>query len=152
MNNALRNLVTAVLLCAPVIAWSAPAAPDSAAIADVTAAFHAALAAGDSVGALALLADDVVVLEGGDLETRADYVAHHLGADIAFAQAMSEVRTVSGVRQEGDAAWLWATSESRGNWHGNLVDSIGAEMMVLARDEGVWRIRAIHWSSHRRRP
>lgn len=152
MSKAYRNLMVAALLCLPVIAWSAPAAPDSAAIAGVTAAFHAALAAGDSVGALALLADDVVVLEGGDLETRADYAAHHLGADIAFAQAMTEVRTVSGVRQEGDAAWLWATSESRGNWRGNLVDSIGAEMMVLARDEGVWRIRAIHWSSHRRRP
>lgn len=152
MNNASRNLVIAVLLCAPIVVWSAPAAPDSAAIAGVAAAFHAALAAGDSVGALALLADDVVVLEGGDLETRADYVAHHLGADIAFAQAMEDVRTVSGVRQQGDAAWLWGTSESRGNWNGKLVDSIGAEMMVLARAEGAWRIRAIHWSSHRRRP
>lgn len=152
MNNAPRNLVIAALLCAPVIAWGAPAAPDSAAIADAAAAFHAALAAGDSVGALALLADDVMVLEGGDLETRADYAAHHLGADIAFAQAMEDVRIVGGVRQEGDAAWLWATSESRGSWHGNLVDSIGAEMLVLTRDEGAWRIRAIHWSSHRRRP
>ncbi len=133
-------------------AVASPAAPDSAAIAGVTAAFHAALAAGDSTAALALLADDAVVLEGGDRETRADYAAHHLGADVAFAQAMTGTRTVEGVAQVGDAAWVWATSTESGTWHDHAVDAVGAELMVLSREGGDWRIRAIHWSSHKRRP
>ncbi len=142
--------IVGALWGAPLVGHAAPAAADSAAIVGVTAAFHGALAAGDSVAALALLADDAVVIEGGDLETRAQYAAHHVGADIAFAKAMSETRIVKGVRQAGDAAWVWSTSDTRGNWRGNLVESIGAELMVLARDSDGWRIRAIHWSTHRR--
>lgn len=137
------------LLVLPCVS-AAGSAPDSTAIVAVTAAFHAALAAGDSVGALALLAPDAIVLESGDLETREHYAAHHLAADIAFARAVPGERSVTGVRQEGDVAWLWATSSSRGDWDGRAVDSVGAEMMVLTRDESGWRLRAIHWSSRRR--
>jgi ketosteroid isomerase-like protein len=39
----------------------------------VVAAYHEALAAGDSVAALALLADDVVILESGGIETKEQY-------------------------------------------------------------------------------
>lgn len=126
------------------------AAPDSAAIVAAAAAFHAALAAGDSAAALALLADDAVVLEGGELETRAQYAAHHLAADIAFTRALGGERQVTGVRQEGDAAWLWAVTSCRGLWNGREIDSVGSELLVLSRREGAWRLRAIHWSSRKR--
>src|SRR5262249_34985242 len=46
---------------------------DSADVAAVVQRFHAALAAGDSLAALELLSDDVVILESGGAETRADY-------------------------------------------------------------------------------
>lgn len=126
------------------------AAPDSAAIVAAADAFHAALAAGDSLAALGLLADDAVVLEGGELETRAQYAAHHLAADIAFTRAVGGTRAVTGVRQAGDAAWLWAATANKGTWNGRDIDSLGAELLVLARDGDRWRIRAIHWSSRRR--
>lgn len=123
---------------------------DSLAIAGAVSAFHAALAAGDSVAALGLLADDAVVLEGGELETRAQYAAHHLAADIAFTRGLGGTRTVTGVRQVGDAAWLWATTACRGAWNGRDIDSVGAELLVLAREGDRWRLRAIHWSSRKR--
>src|SRR5215211_6274960 len=59
--------------------------------ADVVAAvmkYHAALASGDSAAALTLLTDDVTVLESGSVESRADYRAHHLPADIEFARTV----------------------------------------------------------------
>ena len=138
-----------VLLVVPCLAVGA-AAPDSTAITAAASSFHAALAAGDSVGALALLAPEAVVLESGDVETRAHYAAHHLAADIAFARALPGTRTVTGVRQQNDTAWLWAESSTVGTWDGKAIDSAGAELMVLTRHEDGWRIRAIHWSSRRR--
>ena len=59
-------------------------AREAARVASAVAAFHAALAAGDSVAALELLAPDAQILESGSSETLAEYRAHHLPADIAF--------------------------------------------------------------------
>ena len=122
---------------------------DSAAVVAAAARFHDALARGDSAGALAQLGDSVIVLESGDLETRAEYRAHHLAADIEFARAVATTRTVRRVSVVGDAAWLVATSDSHGTFRGRPVSSVGAELLVLARGAEGWRIVAIHWSSHR---
>ena len=151
MKAMATTVILATLLATPVVTKAMEGtAPDSTAIAATAAAFHAALAAGDSTAALALLAGDAVVLEGGELETRAQYAAHHLAADIEFARALGGERTVTGVRQVGDAAWLWAVSSVRGSWRGREVDSLGTELLVLAKEGEDWRIRAIHWSSRKR--
>lgn len=123
---------------------------DSTAIAGVVEHFHAALARGDSAGAAALLGESAVVLEGGDYETRSDYLRHHLPADIAFARAVPSTRQIRNVTQAGSAAWVTSTSRATGTFNGRPVDSEGAELMVLARTTAGWRITAIHWSSHRR--
>lgn len=124
---------------------------DSADVAAVVERFHAALASADSAAALALLAEDVVVLESGGVETRAEYRAHHLPADIEFARAVTSQRGAVTVRVRGDAAWATATSTTQGEFRGRPVSSTGAELMVLSRERGDWRIRAIHWSSRTRR-
>ena len=124
---------------------------DSADIAAVVARFHAALAAGDSAAALALLADDVVVLESGGVETRDDYRAHHLPADIEFARAVPSQRAPIRVQVRGDVAWVSGTSVTQGDFRGRQVNSAGAELMVLSREGGSWKIPAIHWSSRTRR-
>ncbi len=122
-------------------------ASDSARVAEVVAEFHAALSAGDSAKALSLLADDVRILESGDLETWADYRAHHLPADIAFAQAVTSTRVVDYVSVRGDVAWVVSTSRTTGSFRDRPIRSAGAELMVLAREQGGWTIEAIHWSS-----
>ena len=126
------------------------AAPDSIAVAETLRQFHAALARGDSAAALALLADDVVVIEAGGVESRAEYRAHHLPGDMRFAAAVpARVGSVQ-VTLAGDVAWASSTSEVAGTFEGRPISSLGAELAVLTRSAGGWRIRAIHWSSRRR--
>lgn len=126
-------------------------ASDSAAVAAVVSKYHAALAAGDSTGALALLADDAVVLEGGAVETRAEYRSHHLPGDINFAKTIKSQRGPLHVRIHGDVAWTTGTSTTQGEMNGRAINSTGAELMVLVRTPQGWKISAIHWSSRQRR-
>jgi ketosteroid isomerase-like protein len=138
---------------APALALAACLAPGLAAAGDredVVAtldAFHAALAAGDSRGALALLADDTIIAEAGELETLAQYRDHHLAADIAFARAVPVRRQPPRVTVQGDVAWAVSTSEASGTFRERSVDVAGAELAVLTRTLSGWRIRAVHWSS-----
>ena len=147
-----RTIALAALCLGVAGSASAQPAPrgDSAAVAAVVTGFHAALARGDSAAALALLAPDVRVLESGGVETLADYRAHHLAADIEFARAVPASRGPLAVTVRGDAAWAVSTSETKGEFRGRPVSSASAELMVLARSAGGWRIQAIHWSSRRR--
>ena len=124
---------------------------DSLDVVTTIARFHAALAAGDSAMALSLLGDDVVILESGGVETRSDYSAHHLPADIAFAQAVPSQRGAITVRLQRDVAWASSTSVTVGDFKGRAINSAGAELMVLTRAGSAWKIRAIHWSSRARR-
>jgi ketosteroid isomerase-like protein len=128
-----------------------PAGPsDSAQVAMVVAEFHQALEAGDSTKALSLLAPDVVILEGGSVETLSDYRAHHLPADIAYARAIKAERQPRSVTVSGDVAYSVSTSATKGNYNDRAVDSLGAELIVARRLGGRWQISAIHWSSRRR--
>ena len=124
---------------------------DSAAVATAVTRYHDALISGDSAAALALLADDAVILESGGAETRAEYRSHHLPADIAAARAMPTARGPLRVRVHGDVAWVTSTSTTQGEYRGRAVNSAGAELMVLSREHDGWKIRAIHWSSRQQR-
>lgn len=158
MQAGVSTLALWVLLLAGGGSASAQPAPenrpaaDSAAIVDVVDRFHAALARGDSASATALLDPQVEVLESGEYETRDDYLRHHLAADIAFARTVRSSRQLRRVVQAGDGAWVISTSRAVGTFAGRPVDTEGAELMVLARTSAGWRIAAIHWSSHRRKP
>lgn len=125
---------------------------DSADVAAVVTQYQAALAAGDSATALRLLADDAVILETGGVETREHYRSGHLRSDIAFAQAVAAERSNLRVVVRGDVAWVTSTSTTRGEFRGRSINSAGAELMVLSREPGGWKIRAIHWSSRNLTP
>lgn len=123
----------------------------AAAVAAVVERYHAALSSGDSATALALLAPDAIILESGGVETRDEYRGHHLPGDIAFARAVPSVRVAPRVVLQGDVAWAWSTSTTRGEYRGRTLNSAGAELMVLSRQaDGRWLIRSIHWSSRNR--
>ena len=124
---------------------------DSAAVAAAVERFHAAVVAGDSTLALSLLAPDAVVLESGGIETREEFRAHHLPADIAFAQAVKTEHGPMRVFVRGDVAWVSSTSTTMGEYRGRQLNSAGAELVVLARIGQEWKISAIHWSSRARR-
>jgi ketosteroid isomerase-like protein len=139
-----------VLSIAPRLGAGAQGAYDSLAVARAVRRFHQALEAGDSVAAIALLAPDAEILESGDRETVAEYRASHLAADIEFARAVTTTSSATRVVSRGDAAWAITTTTARGRFRGRTVSSAGAELMVLTRGAGGWRIAAIHWSSRKR--
>ena len=148
MTLRLSALLLAITLSSrPAMAQTA----DSAHVVATVEAFHAALAGGDSAAALTLLAPDAIVLESGARETRDEYRAHHLPADIEFARTVESIAANMNVTIIGDVAWVSSSSTTRGTFRGRAVDATGAELMVLARSDSVWVIRAIHWSSRARR-
>lgn len=124
---------------------------DSAAVVEVIERYHAALASGDTATAIALLAPDAIILESGGIESRAEYLSHHLPADMEFAKAAPRERGEIRVRVHGNTAWAASTSISRGRFRDREINSQGAELMVLHRTADGWRIEAIHWSSRNRR-
>ena len=140
--------VVASLLWAPAASLHAQSTEER--IASVVDAFHRALAAGDSTAALDLLAEDVVILEGGGVETKEEYRSGHLAGDMRYAAAVPAERGPMEVRSSGDVAWAWSTSVRQGRMGDRQIDSRGAELVVLRRDDGRWRITAIHWSSRAR--
>ena len=125
-------------------------AQDASGAAETATRFHQLLASGDSAAAVRLLAPDLIVVEGGYVETRAEYLAHHLGADMEFARAAAGNRQVLSAKVEGDVAWIVSASTARGKMRGRDIDSRGAELIVLTRSNDEWLIRAVHWSSQRR--
>ncbi|MEQ8331339.1 MAG: DUF4440 domain-containing protein [Longimicrobiales bacterium] len=149
------TLAAAFLLGAPSLSAQDHAghamSADSAAVAAVVQAYHDALAAADSAAALALLAEDAMILESGGVETRAEYRSHHLPGDMAFAAAVPRQRGPIRVTVEGGIAWAVSTSTTTGTYRDRDIDSRGAELMVLSREPDGWRIRAIHWSSRANR-
>ena len=133
-------------------ATASTAHSDSVSVVSVIERFHAALASGDSLGAMALLAPDAVILESGGVETRAEYQSHHLQGDISYAKSMKTARGPIRVSVRGDVAWASSTSTTTGESRGRQVNSAGAELVVLSRTATGWRISAIHWSSRAQRP
>jgi ketosteroid isomerase-like protein len=124
--------------------------PETQGAAKVVDAFHAALRRGDARGAADLLADDVLILEGGGAErSKAEYQAHHLGADMAFSRAVSSSLTRRTGRACGDTAWIASEGRVTGSYKGKALDVATAETMVLRRIGGQWKIAHIHWSTAR---
>ena len=96
-----------------------------------------------------LLASDVLIMEGGNVErSRKEYAAHHLQSDVKF---MKQV-TYRLERQTSDAgaSLAWVASEARmsGTSGGKPVDLISTETLVMKKASSGWRIVHIHWSSH----
>ena len=145
------SLIAFALLAAATPAAAQSPRPDSAAAVAVVHQYEAALASGDSARAVSLLADDVVILESGAIESRAEYLAHHLGADIKASQGSKGVRTVIKVSVVGDVAFIASKTVNPPTGAPGNTGSEMAELMVLSRSGGAWKISAIHWSSRRRR-
>ncbi len=144
-NQLVRNAAVVLTLLSACVAQTSPHAP-----AEVVQAFHAALAAGDSSGALALLTPDVVVYEAGGAElSREEFRSHHLSADIEFMQGTTREVTDQRSDQSGDVAWVLSANTTTGTFRGRPINSRGVETMILRRTEERWRITHIHWSSRR---
>ncbi|NWG93201.1 MAG: nuclear transport factor 2 family protein [Parvularculaceae bacterium] len=111
-------------------------------------AFAVALAAQNEALVKKLLAEDVIIAEGGRAGRSLDeFRKVDMGADMQF---MSGVKTTLKKRDEivaGDMAIVISESETKGTDVTKPVHAMMMETMVLTRDGDAWRIRHIHWSS-----
>lgn len=149
---ALALALTVALLASEVVQPNAATAQSAEdAVVQVVDTYHRSLAAGDSTTALSLLANEVIILESGGMETKEQYRSGHLSGDMRFAQAVPRERGEIQVRLVGEVAWAWSTNVAQGQMGEREVNSQGAELMVLRRIDGDWRITAVHWSSRQRR-
>lgn len=150
MKRLLLLLTLSTITLRPIVSQSVRA--DSIAALATIDAFHAALRAGDSSRVAALLAPDAVIIEAGAIETRQQYLSGHLAADIKASSGTPGERTVVAATLEGNAAAVTArTVTSTTGAQGTTSISELAELMVVTKRDGIWKIRAIHWSSRRRR-
>ena len=135
---------------APVAASSlAPGARGAASVVD---AFHDALRRGDAAAANALLAEDVLIFESGEVErSRAEYAAHHLPADIEFTKAVPSTVTRRAGQAACTTAWIASEGRTAGTFNGRPIDQATTETMVLSRIGKGWKIVQIHWSSAKAR-
>jgi ketosteroid isomerase-like protein len=134
--------MAALLTCLPACA---PAPPREADIVAVVDAFYGAINSGDKDAAMRLIAPDAVFIESGKIETRAEYEANHLPADIEFESQVKGTRGPLRVTIDGGTAWVISRAEYD---EGNPEKYINTQLMVLTRDSGDWRIRTISWSSN----
>ena len=124
---------------------------DSAAATAIVEQFNAALAAADSARAVSLLADDVLIIEAGSIQTRAEYLRGHLGADMKASQGSKGERSTIVARVTAAAAYVITRTVTPPSGAEGNSGSEAAELMVVTKTNSGWRISAVHWSSRRRR-
>ena len=133
-----------LMICA-----SSAAAQGARIPADAVDAFHAALRAKDTAGALSLLDRSLVVFEFGAVDPTAEASAfQHLRFDIDMAAATQwklESRRVGG---EGNERWVLSNYRVTGaHADGTPIDQTTLETVILRRTGDLFRIVHLHWSS-----
>jgi ketosteroid isomerase-like protein len=145
-SNRCAAFMAIVVLWLPACT-STPATHSEADVAAVLESFYGAIKRGDARAAMSVIAPDAMFVESGRLETRAEYEANHLPADIDFEKQVDGTRDPLRVTFNGDTAWVIANTTYDGTFDGAPVSFVSAQLMVLTREADGWKIRSIHWSS-----
>lgn len=150
-KKMMKNIIIAAVLLASfsVLCAQDSESKDVTLIKSVVVNYHKALEAKDKEAALKLLSSDVIIQEGGHLETAEEYKSHHLMSDMAFISSVSTKREVIEAVSEGNIGWVISSSIMTGEFRDRTINSTSAELMVLRKENGSWKIRAIHWSSRK---
>lgn len=149
--NFRKILLTALpVLLATTLSYGQQASQERAVI-NALNSFHQAIVENDASNARDLLSDSVRILEGGNIETKEEYLSHHFHLDGKFLGAMNrevESRTTTIV---GNMAWVSTKSHTRGTYNDRELDLNSLELAVLKKAEDMWKITALHWSSRSRK-
>ncbi|MFZ6751052.1 YybH family protein [Undibacterium sp. Ren11W] len=117
---------------------------------EVVSEFYRAMAKGDAARASELLSTEITIYESGYVErSRAEYSAHHLPEDIAFAKASSRNVLQHTERQNENFAFIWEETETKTKIKGKNVKIFGTETTILQKIDDQWRIVHLHWSSRK---
>lgn len=129
----------ALMIASPALA--SHAGPEEAAD-----AFNTAIEKADPAAVEHLLAEDVMILEGGHAQkSRAEYMGGHMKSDMEFIPHMTRTVTDRSVHTDGDLAWVVTFSNMKGTFRGRDYDFKSREMLVMKRIDGDWKITLVHW-------
>ncbi|MEQ8577982.1 MAG: nuclear transport factor 2 family protein [Balneola sp.] len=106
-----------------------------------------AIVENDSEKAGEILHDDVTILEGGGMETKSQYLSHHFHSDGKFLSAMNREKISQEISVEGNMAWVTSKTKMTGTYSERKIDLSSLELAVLKKENGMWRVIALHWSS-----
>ena len=113
----------------------------------ISDAFLAALKTGDVNSVSELLAEDVLIIEGGHAQaSKSDYMNGHMKSDMKFVPNMKYETISRETGQAGERAWVVTFSRSTGIYNGKEYDRTGREFMLLQKQGGHWKIKLIDWA------
>ncbi len=120
---------------------------ENSAAAQTVKAFHQVLRAGDAKAVRAMLADDVLIVEGNGVERSAEeYASHHMLADMKFMAAVKVEALEHQTKVLGKVAYSVSRSQLTGEYKGKPVDVVSKETLVLVDTGDGWKIVHVHWS------
>ena len=138
---------TLLILFISSIALVAQETNDKEMIAKTLNDLETAIVENDSEKAGEILHDDVTILEGGGMETKSQYLSHHFHSDGKFLSAMNREEVSQEISVEGNMAWVTSKTKMTGTYSGRDIDLSSLELAVLKKENGMWRVIALHWSS-----
>lgn len=154
MNSVLKTVLAASFVL-PVAAMAQPAsrAADTRAVQAVLAQYKAAIEALDAKGTERLFTPDSQIFEtGGSEGTYANYLARHLGPELAAFKSFKFSDYKVSVRFEGPVALATETYRYRIEPKtGEVAERLGVATSSLKKVDGNWRIVSMHGSARRPR-
>ncbi len=111
--------------------------------------FHEALQKGNAETVLSLLANDAQIFESGYAESKSEYAAHHLAADIEYSKATRDKNLKQTQFCDQHLCVVQNQNETTGEFKQKTVHSIGMETAVLKKINDRWQIIHLHWSSRK---
>ena len=117
-------------------------------VAQTITKFHDALQNGQAQIARSLLADNVLIFEGGGVERSAkQYASHHMVSDMAFLQTMEVKLLEQHIQVYGDTATAMSRSQFTGRYKDKDINVQSMETLILHKKQDEWKIVNIHWSN-----
>jgi len=138
---------TFIVLAFSSVAIFAQQSTEKEMIAKTLSDLETAIVENDSEKAGAILHDDVTILEGGGMETKSQYLSHHFHSDGKFLGVINREEVSQDIKIEGNVAWVTSKTKMTGTYSDRDIDLSSLELAVLKKENGMWRVVALHWSS-----
>lgn len=133
------------------MAQSVPTSADESAVRAVLARYKAAIEQLDATGTEALFTEDSAVFETGGVEgTYRQYLAHHLGPELAAFRSFAFSDYTVNIRMKGGLALATETYNYRiQTKSGEIATRKGVATSVLTRTGDGWKILVMHGSARK---
>ena len=146
MVNLMNKIFTLTLVLISISMTALAQQSEEQSVSKLLGDFENAIVENNSEVASKLLHDDVVILEGNNSESKEQYLSHHFHSDGRFLSAMDRELISEQITIEGNVAWVSSQTKMTGTYNKREIDQTSLELAVLKKENGEWKIIALHWS------